>query len=493
MATYYVRPAADGGSDSNNGTSAATAWATVSKALNSGGIADTTVANTIYVAPGVYRQVHAPTLTTPTAEQSFIADVDAAHFPGATGGRVQLTAYLTDDATAPSGSALLALGTKSFLTFEGFQLVGANLSTCCVSTTAGITNVTFRRCSFVGGRNGTLVTLNLKVSATSDWLFDQCIFEGNANANSIAISGATQTTGADWDAGVVIRNCLFLGGNSVAVSVTGSGANSFKPGGVDLINCTVYGAFTTTGTSTSVPCTVTNCVFRCHQVPLNAATSGQITEDYNVLFGGSAPRTNVTTGSNSTPTPSAQEWVIAPLFENGFGPMIGLAPRAYSTPEPGCGVLGFGTASGTPAVDLLNRPRPAGGNTADPAAGAYERHDTMTRDSTVSRTSGNAGKFVGPGDHEFKVPVDNISTTFTAWVRYASANYGAGTKPQMVLVADGEIGVSAATDTATASAADAWEELSLTFTPTNPGIATVRFVSSAAANGECWVDDFSAT
>ena len=51
MAIYYIKPAANGGSDSNNGLSTSTAWATVSKAVSATGMSS---GDTAYVAPGVY-------------------------------------------------------------------------------------------------------------------------------------------------------------------------------------------------------------------------------------------------------------------------------------------------------------------------------------------------------------------------------------------------------------------------------------------------------
>jgi len=60
MATYYVQP---NGADSNTGLgpSSGTAWRTVQKALGATGV---TSGDTIYIAPGTYREtVHSSTST----------------------------------------------------------------------------------------------------------------------------------------------------------------------------------------------------------------------------------------------------------------------------------------------------------------------------------------------------------------------------------------------------------------------------------------------
>jgi hypothetical protein len=148
------------------------------------------------------------------------------------------------------------------------------------------------------------------------------------------------------------------------------------------------------------------------------------------------------------------------------------------------------TASSVPDVDALNRPRPAGGQSALKAAGAYERHDTAIKEETVFDVTPGI-KIVGPGDHDFYIPVDATATTISVKARY-DTNHGSTNKPQAILLAAPEIGITAETKTMT-EAADTWEQLVFTqFTPTAKGVVTVRLVSRAAAgNGVAYFDTFA--
>lgn len=491
MATYYV----DGvnGSDANAGTSVGAAWATFTKAVNSGGIADTTVANTIYVAAGTYKAVYAPTLTSPTATQTYIADVDGSHF-GNAGGAVILTAYTTNNSTAPSTSTLLAIGSKNNMTFTGFILVGGNTSASCVSNTAGAINIIFNDCTFFAGRQGSLVTMNAKVSAGSGWRCNRCRFWSPANSNAFGCTGASQSSGADWDVDIILDACIFFGGGNNQIAFTGSGANTFKPGGLIVRNCIIMGTVITTTTSTTVPLVLRNCILTNGSVLLNAGASGQIDEDYCFLFGSNAPRTNVTVGTNSSPTPSASEWLYAPMFELGQSAYEQRVPPHVMTPMAGNGLFGRGTSVGN-TTDLLNRMRPAGGNSATVTPGALERHDTaISPGTTVGADSGSGYiELVGVGDQDFDEPVDAVATTFTIKVKtsgYSGTNY-----PQMKIVNGGECGVADASVNATSASASAYESISIgPFTPTARGIVTVRLVNrSANGTGIAAFDSFAAS
>ena len=135
----YVRKT---GSDSNGGTSPADAWLTIGKAL-------TTVGSntTVYVGAGVYRETVSVTIT-PTSLVSIIGDVTGAFTGDA--GMVQLTAYLTNDKTAPSATALLNLNGKSNMAFQNIMFVGGSPARIVQATTVTSQNISFKPCSFVG-------------------------------------------------------------------------------------------------------------------------------------------------------------------------------------------------------------------------------------------------------------------------------------------------------------------------------------------------------
>jgi hypothetical protein len=143
-------------------------------------------------------------------------------------------------------------------------------------------------------------------------------------------------------------------------------------------------------------------------------------------------------------------------------------------------------------LDMLNRPRPAGGQSTSNAVGCLERHDTAAKETATTDAGGVGLKITGPGDHDIKVPVSAAATTITVRARY-DATHGGTSKPQAILLANGEIGVATATATMTA-AADTWETLTLgPFTPTAVGVVTIRLVSrSAGGSGVAYFDTMAA-
>lgn len=483
MALYYVRKS---GSDANAGTSPGAAWLTIGKALGAGGIAS---GDTVYVGAGTYREVVTVSMTSATAETQVIADVDGSKTGDA--GPIIWTAYTTNDKTAPSGSALLNLSGRDFLTFDGFYLVGGTNNTGMVlATTTNSVNITFRRCLF-----NTLNTDTMDITGLADvaqnWLIEQCIFLGGAFQSAIYVVSPTSAS-ADYDINFVVRNCLFLTGVHIAtIQFDSSGAGAFKPGGGVVQNCQFHSQSNSqirTGTAnraTSIPLQVKNCWLNgIGGTGLNANTSGQISEDYNLIQQGTA-RTNVSAGANSIATTNYSK-----LIDAGYSELVGLIRKPFHSPVRGSPLLGFGNDS-TPAAlttDIHGRPKPAGGDSTALGIGHLERHDTAVNETSVVDAGSTACKIVGPGDHDLLIPVDASATVITVRVRY-DTNHGTTNKPQAALLANGEIGVTAETKTATVGT-DTWETLTFSsFTPTARGYVKVRLVSrSAAGNGIAYFD-----
>ena len=73
MATYYIRQS---GSDANNGTSPATAWRTLGRALGSG--SPVVGGDTVYVGAGTYRETVTVGIS-PTSQVTLIGDVAGAY------------------------------------------------------------------------------------------------------------------------------------------------------------------------------------------------------------------------------------------------------------------------------------------------------------------------------------------------------------------------------------------------------------------------------
>lgn len=479
MATYYVRKS---GSDSNAGTSAGAAWLTIGKALGAAGIAS---GDTVYIGAGVYREVVTVAMTSATAETQIIGDVTGQY----TGdpGVVEWTAFTTDDKTAP-GTRPLTLNGRDYLTFKNLLFVGGNSAGCqsIDIRTSNSTNITIQNCAFLPGNAVTVphVSLTADANISSNLTIDSCFFF-ICPALTITL---TRSGSADYDSSVLMKNCVCMGsaaGGNVGIDISSTGAGSFYGGGVDVFNCTFYAAgmrAASSTLSTSIPCTIYNSyILHPSGTGLNANTSGQIVEDYNVVHAGTA-RTNVTAGSNSIATGN-----YAHRLYFGWEKMWALPVRSALEPMSGAPILAFGAQGGGPSVDIFGATRPSGGASTSYAVGAYERGNFGTRETSVTHAGAAALKLIGPGYHDFQVPVDATSTTITIYARY-DTNHAATNKPQISVLNGGGCGVSDATATMTA-AVDTWEALALTFTPTAKGIVTIRCISrSAAGNGIAYFD-----
>lgn len=500
MTTYYLDYV--NGSDANNGlgpdASHATnkPWKTIGKALGASGMAS---GDTAYLSPaGPFRETVTVAMTSAVAETKLIGDVaNAQGFKTSGGvsvtpGEVQWTAYTTNDKTAPSATGLLNLSGRDFLTFQRIVFIGGS-TTLLTATTQTSTDITFSDCSFVPGLTGARITASITIGfgVAANWMFDRCRFIKGSTAASISVTLVTGS-GSDYDANIVVRNCLFFGGGTGAcVTVAGSGASAQEGGGVDVVNCTSlqHGSLlattgTTVGGSTFTnPCTAyNNFIISGSQTALSAGESGAIVEDYNLIHATNI-LSNVSAGAHSITDGS-----YAPLFH--FGQELGWGgfQKPVVMPTSGSPLLGFGGNS-PPSVDLLNNPRPSGGASASAAVGAMERSNTFGRETSTVRTGSNAISITGPGTQDFELPVDAISTTVTVYVRW-DATY-AGTKPQMKVLRGTEAGVSDASTTATGSSG-AWEQLSLNFTPARAGIVTIRLQSNDTnGGGKMFADDFA--
>ena len=218
---------------------------------------------------------------------------------------------------------------------------------------------------------------------------------------------------------------------------------------------------------------------------LNANTSGQIVESYNLMYG-ATPRTNVNVGAGSISDGS-----YAPLFHFGQERIWGGLLRPFGEPMAGSPLLGFGSDGAQTLYDLMLRPRPAGGASALPAVGALERGNTAAQATSPAPPTGTySWKFTGPGYQDFQLPVSAVATTVAVSVQrdgsYATAP--GGLLPTMELLSNPTLGLGngqpstvwqTITDTGPASQ---WNTLtSAPFTPSGDGWVTVRVWSDDAS------------
>lgn len=495
MATYYVRKS---GNDSNAGTSPAAAWLTIAKALGAAGIAS---GDTVYIGGGTYRETVNVQMTSASAETKVVGDVTG-EFTG-DAGEVLWTGYTTDDKSGAGASSTCMLSGRDHLTFENITLVASTNSTAAPGfdgqNTIDSTNITLRRCTVIatqGGASRGLLEATASFGTTLNWLIEECLFIDLRRAVSgfwgvLVFKGPCSASGAHYDLGVTVRNCMVIGGSWGVYCERTSTDNTNKPGGVLVENCTmlwqVDGCVRASNSwSTTIPAQVQNSMLISPRgVALSAASSGMLTENWNYIYA-NTNRTNVSAGADSQAKDGTNAW--APGLEFGQAWMRGLRPRPFGMPVLGSPYLGFGAASSPPTRDLSGMTRPSGGGSLLLAVGALERGNAGLRETGVVRTGGSALKIVGPGYHDFEVYVLPEATTISVWCRYDS-DHGATNKPQVQVRNGEECGVAEDTETMTA-AVDTWEELQLSFTPTKAGIVTLRMISRAAAGtGAAYFDD----
>ncbi len=301
-------------------------------------------------------------------------------------GMVQLTAYTTNDKTAPSATTLLNLNGKSNLAFSNIMFTGGN-AVMVTATTAASQNISFRDCAFLSGFTGgpaTMIQLTTAFSIPPAWMIDRCsFFTVRSTAGSVLtlLITASATGVSDYDITSFIQNCVMVtpGSTSAAILINGA-ALTFKGGGLRIRNCYAAGQFvgTTAGQlSTIFPCYVYNSFLNggSGATPITAGTTGHVIEDYNLIVA-TTPRANITAGAHSVSDGS-----YAPLFQFGQERIWNALLRPFGEPMSASPLLGFGNDGGQTLYDLYNRPRPAGGGSGFPfpAAGALERGNTSTQ------------------------------------------------------------------------------------------------------------------
>jgi hypothetical protein len=447
----------------------------------------------IWIGAGVYREV-ITVGPTPTFELQINGDVDGLR----TGdnGMVQLTAYTTDDKTAPSATTLVNMNGKSNLTFQNIFFVGGNNPAVVTATTITSQNIGWYNCAFiqtvgVGSRRHMSVTSGYGVPL--NWRINRCLFVGST-LGALVVT-CTTGVGTDYDVNVLITNSMFNSfSNSQALAVTNSGTLANKGNGVRARNCTFFGPVITTTAaqvSTSFPSSIISCyVWQAgNGTAFSAGTLGHVIEDYNIIVSQNA-RANVTAGSHSVSDES-----YSPLFHFGQEFQWGGTLRPFGEPMSASPLLGFGNDGNQTSYDLFGRPRPAGeyATTSGAAAvGALSRANTWVKETGTVQTGTNAISCTGPGIQDFLIPVDTTATTVSAYLRYDTSYVG--TPPHIEILQNSEIGVPAVT-VQHDGPHSTWQQLTLpSFTATAAGIVTLRVTSTDTSGaGKTFFDTVSIT
>lgn len=487
MTTYYVRTS---GSNTNNGLTAATAFATIAKAVSMPN------PDAIWVGGGTYRISSGITL--PSTGGIITGDVDGSQ----TGdpGEVIITTYSADN-TTPATAHIFYVGNASYWTLRRLTLMqgstGAN-GIYISGSSEGLYLLDLTIHSYLAG----IVFNNLTFGTVHDVQIDRCrIF--TAYGAAVYLILPSSSTGSNVNADIQIQNCVLFGNQGVR-TYTGTVANTYRTGGITVYNCFIVAgssAIETSGSACATSSTArvfayNNMLFSLTGGPvIDAQGTSQITENANMIVGATA-YANVTQGASSTIN-HGYNW----RFSMGHEKSWGASTRPFGELPPKSALANFTLVSAPspntpyPASDIHQIERPASGNNqliGKGAIGPFETGNTGVRDNTVYRTSAPSLRVTGPGYQDFELPVTaNRYTTVRIWV-FRNGNNADG-KPKMELFNSREVGIFNYVYASDSGNANEWNSLAMSFTPASDGIVTVRLSSFAGASGSdtVWWDDFS--
>ncbi len=351
MATYYV--SVQRGSDSNNGTSDGTPWLTIGKALSVVAAGDT-----VYVGAGVYREQL--TVATSGANNSLIriiGDPSSAYLASDRPGRIHVTRYTTGWVT--QAGPVLTFNNKQYCEFWNMTIDGAS-DTAVTGGSTGYASAVMRNCSIQAG--GTAL---MNCTAYDSFLSGGTYGVNGANAYRCVCSGGTSSLYLSNGTSTVALGGAAGFSGGTAVNCTAVGANIGFDSGV-FTNCSAhnsgYGFSGASGGTTFTNCTGIQCTYAAY------GTSGSFPVDVssvsavmctNLQRGGGYETGTVTAG-----VAVGYDWydlrrVLEPWY-------------AYTGTG---GIRNTGTATGSPAYDILNRTRPLGTGTPDIGAWEYSDYD----------------------------------------------------------------------------------------------------------------------
>ena len=395
MATYYVSTST--GNNGNNGTSPSTPWATLTYAL--GGGTAVTSGDTIYVAPGVYRENVVVALTSPTSNLKIIGSTDGSLFTTVPVGYVRITSASSDNGSF-SGQTLTGTS-KNYIWLENLLFEGS----VQLLTSA---NMTITNCSFYGP-----LYITSPSGLASNATITKCIFVYQGVPAGQGMSLRIDGTGTVVASGNVIKSCLIhhYGGGSTAAMVYFSGST-----GTLLYNCSFFGTSQRCIWTTSANVVeVYNSLF-CGYFSvacLGANGTGQLVSNYNRFIVSGTVASNASVGANSI-TSSASIGVDFGSA-NQFG-LPALQPNGSFASSPNTAV---GTATGALAVDTFNTAwsgaaPDAGGSTYAPIGNTSFYYPTERNASTIT---------IAPGSTSQSIELYLGATGLTASTSGLSARY----------------------------------------------------------------------
>lgn len=275
MTTYYVGA---GGNDSNNGTT----WAQRKLTLNGAEDIPVVAGDTVYVAPGTYRELLTCDVSG-SAESgaiTYIGDYDGTHTDGV-GGIVRISG--SDDDIATARDYCINGNSKTYRIFDGLFCNGQAKSAIVISGS----NCTVQNCYLEGAHGDGILRIS---GAVTEILVSNCFVNMYHASNTTGIIFVHSTA---YSANSTVQNCIVIGG---MFQYYGN-----YTGGLTFKNCTALQSgnqcFRFLNQNASYPSTITNSII-IGNVGVYANIASVVTEDYN-SFNTSTSRTNVDVGAHS--------------------------------------------------------------------------------------------------------------------------------------------------------------------------------------------------
>ena len=414
MANYYVRT---DGSNANAGTGPATnqAWQTVTYALANMALPD--AVNTLYIAPGIYRETPTMTITPSVSNTLVIAgDPTGSVFSGVSQGIVRLTNHSNDNAFPTAGATLTSAKgywTMQNMYVEGYPINGYGATSGILNCTDA-NNITITNSVIVSTRpvvTSPALKLARTVNSAYNITITKCFFGG---ARPVLIT--SPSTGSAFSTNITITDSILFRGGIEIISPTGTTCTG---GGITMRNCSIeqgqsaelFFTYFVAGV-TSFPCYVTNCNLygTGSTTGFYATATGHIIEDYN--------RLNVQVARISTAVGTNTINEAVPCNEYVHSRLFGLASQQAFGPYNNAASIGSGTATGAPAVDMFGVTWPS-----TPDIGPITRFN-VSASGVYNPTERNASTItIAPGSTSQSIELYLGATGLTASTSGLSARY----------------------------------------------------------------------
>ena len=383
MATYYVRP---DGNNSNTGTGPAAnqAWQTLARIVQAG--TAFTSGDTVYIAPGTYRQ-SITTTATYTSATNFFGDPTAAQFPGVTPGIVRITNFLSTDNVAATNQLLWGGVTFNHINISNINFDHSSLNGG-IYYTGTSNNSSIKNCVFSGNKNttGGLGIPCIRLTAAKNLLIENCIFQQS-------YFGVIVDTTTDTNTNVTIRNCTLFNMSGVGIYITNStGGGIFVTNNILCTPASTSVILTGAGNATSISYVTNNIFYQCSG-SVQGGSSTNILENYNRRIN-SGGNTTVLTGINTITDG-------APQFDFGHSALFNIALQKPFSSITGSVNVGAGLSTYASTTDLYGQTWSAGASlpdigcaTAVQASGTSYYYPTDRNASTITIAPGSTSQSI---------------------------------------------------------------------------------------------------